>query len=189
VRKLTVLCAFDTGATASFQSGLIKVGGLLYGTTATDTFAIDPSTCAQVWRVHEEYQGNAPVRVNRGVADPASAWGGWIYATDADTGAVVWKLKTSHPVLSGVTPTASGFVFVGDIGGTLYALDAESGRVLWSKALDGALGGGVITYRDRGAQRIAVAISLTSRQWRPNRRPPKWRCWVSETSVSIKSIR
>jgi len=31
--------------------------------------------------------------------------------------------------------------------------------------LDGALGGGVITYRDRGAQRIAVAIGLTSRQW------------------------
>jgi alcohol dehydrogenase (cytochrome c) len=36
---------------------------------------------------------------------------------------------------------------------------------LWSKTLGGALGGGVITYRDRGAQRIAVAIGMTSRQW------------------------
>ena len=67
--------------------------------------------------------------------------------------------------MRGVALTGSGLVFVGDIGGTLYALDAESGRVVWSKALDGALGGGVITYRDRGAQRIAVAIGLTSRQW------------------------
>jgi alcohol dehydrogenase (cytochrome c) len=97
--------------------------------------------------------------------DPTSDSVGRISAIDADTGAVVWSFKTPHPVLSGVTPTGSGLVFGGDIGGTFYAFDAESGRLLWSKILDGALGGGVITYRDKGAQRIAVAIGMTSRQW------------------------
>jgi alcohol dehydrogenase (cytochrome c) len=100
-----------------------------------------------------------------GKMDPPSTSGGWIYAIDADTGAVAWRFKTPHPVLSGVTPTGSGLVFVGDIGGTFYAFDAESGRLLWSTTLGGALGGGVITYRDRGAQRIAVATGMTSRQW------------------------
>ena len=89
---------------------------------------------------------------------------GQISAIDADTGAVVRSFKTPHPVLSGVTPTGGGLVFVGDIGGTFNAFDAESGRLLWSKILDGALSGGVITYRDKGAQRIAVAIGMTSRQ-------------------------
>jgi alcohol dehydrogenase (cytochrome c) len=100
-----------------------------------------------------------------GKLDPKSKWAGWVYATDADTGKVAWKFKTAYPVMSGVTATAGGVVLVGDMGGTLYAFDSKSGSVLWSVATGGAVGGGVITYKDKNAQRIAVAVGMTSPIW------------------------
>ena len=100
-----------------------------------------------------------------GRQDPHSDWAGWLYATDADTGAWKWRLKSNYPILSGITPTASGLVFFGDMGGNFYVVDAMSGRKLWSKKLDGAIGGGIITYSAGGSQKIAVAAGLTSILW------------------------
>ena len=67
--------------------------------------------------------------------------------------------------MSGVTLTAGGLVFVGDMGGNLYAFNAETGQILWSQKMGGALGGGVITYRVNGVQRLAVATGMTSPIW------------------------
>src|SRR5215831_5660237 len=53
VPGLKVLCTFDTGEEGGFQTGLIEVGGALFGTTEADTFALDPSTCKLRWRVRE----------------------------------------------------------------------------------------------------------------------------------------
>ena len=100
-----------------------------------------------------------------GRQDPHSDWAGWLYATDADTGAWKWRLKSNYPILSGITPTASSLVFFGDMGGNFYVVDAMSGRKLWSKKLDGAIGGGIITYSAGGSQKIAVAAGLTSILW------------------------
>lgn len=100
-----------------------------------------------------------------GTLDPPATWAGWIYATEADNGTTVWKFKTPYPVMSGVTPTAGGLVFVGDMGGTFYAFDAQTGETLWSQKIGGALGGGVITYRVNGVQRVAVATGMTSPIW------------------------
>jgi alcohol dehydrogenase (cytochrome c) len=100
-----------------------------------------------------------------GKLDPPASWAGWIYATDADSGATSWKFKTPFPVMSGVTPTAGGLVFVGDMGGTFYALDAQTGQTLWSQKIGGAVGGGVITYQANAVQRIAVATGMTSPIW------------------------
>lgn len=55
---------------------------------------------------------------------------GWVTAMDAGSGAVKWKCHAPQPVVSGITPTAGGVVFAGDIGGNLYALDAGTGKVL-----------------------------------------------------------
>ena len=44
-------------------------------------------------------------------------------------------------------------------------VDSMSGQKLWSKKLDGAIGGGVITYSAGGSQKIAVAAGLTSILW------------------------
>src|SRR5262245_857272 len=92
-------------------------------------------------------------------------WAGWVYAVDADTGVWKWRLKSNYPILGGVTPTAGGVVFFGDIGGYFYALDATNGQKLWGQDLGGAIGGGVITYMANGAQKVAVAAGFTDLAW------------------------
>ncbi len=100
-----------------------------------------------------------------GKQDPHSDWAGWLYATDADSGAWKWRVKTNYPILSGITVTGGGLVFFGDMGGNFYVLDAMNGQKLWNKKLDGAIGGGVITYDAGASQKVAVAAGLTSILW------------------------
>jgi alcohol dehydrogenase (cytochrome c) len=100
-----------------------------------------------------------------GTQDPHSTWAGWLYATDADTGEWKWRLKSNYPILSGVTPTAGGLVFFGDLGGNLYAADAASGKPLWKNRMAGAIGGGIITYVAGGSQKVAVAVGTSSIVW------------------------
>jgi len=100
-----------------------------------------------------------------GKQDPHSGWAGWLYATDADSGTWKWRARTNYPIVGGVTATAGGLVFFGDMGGDLYAVDAVSGRRVWGTKLDGAIGGGLITYVAGGSQKVAVAAGLTSILW------------------------
>ncbi len=58
-----------------------------------------------------------------GQFDPPERFGGWLTATDADSGEIRWRMKTPAPVLAAVTPTAGGLVFFGDLDGNVYALD------------------------------------------------------------------
>ncbi len=92
-------------------------------------------------------------------------WAGWVYAVDADTGVWKWRLKSNYPIIGGMTPTAAGIVFFGDLGGNFYALDAANGQKLWGQELGGAIGGGVITYTANGAQKVAVAAGFTHLAW------------------------
>jgi len=100
-----------------------------------------------------------------GTPDPFGHWAGWVYAVDADTGVWKWKLKSNYPILSGMTPTAGGLVFFGDMGGNFYVLDAANGQRLWGQKIGGAIGGGVITYAANGDQKVAVAVGFTSILW------------------------
>jgi len=100
-----------------------------------------------------------------GKPDPFGQWGGWVYASDADTGAWKWRARSNYPIQSGVTPTAGNVVFFGDMGGNFYALDASNGRKLWGGKIGGAIGGGVITYTANGRQKVAVATGLTEVLW------------------------
>jgi alcohol dehydrogenase (cytochrome c) len=100
-----------------------------------------------------------------GKQDPFGDWAGWLYANDADTGVWKWRVKTNYPIQSGVTPTAGGLVFFGDMGGNFYAVDAADGRKLWGRKIGGAVGGGVITYEAGGTQKVAVATGLTEILW------------------------
>ena len=70
---------------------------------------------------------------------------GWITAIDAETGKVKWKYEAGSPVVAGVTPTAGGVVFTGDMAGNFLALDSASGKVLYTMPTGGAIAGGVIT--------------------------------------------
>ncbi len=58
--KLKVLCTYDTGQFTGFNSGLLEVNGALIFVTAFDIFSIDPSTCRQNWRTHEDYTPATP---------------------------------------------------------------------------------------------------------------------------------
>jgi PQQ-dependent dehydrogenase (methanol/ethanol family) len=100
-----------------------------------------------------------------GVKDDVSSWSGHLTATDAESGEAAWTLRTPAPIVSGVTATAGGLLFAADLAGNLYALDAQRGKVLWTRKLDGALGGGLITYDTGRGQRVAVADGLTSSSW------------------------
>jgi alcohol dehydrogenase (cytochrome c) len=100
-----------------------------------------------------------------GDKDPFEKSQGWISAIDADSGVVRWKYRSSMPVVAGVTPTAGGLVFAGELTGDAIALDAKTGAVLWRQATRNAIGGGVITYRAGGRQLIAVAAGFKSRVW------------------------
>ena len=92
-------------------------------------------------------------------------WGGWLVASNADSGERKWDFKAPFPILSGVTPTTGHVVFFGDMGGNFYALDSASGKKLWSADLGGAIGGGVITYDTGVGQKIAIAAGMTSPIW------------------------
>jgi alcohol dehydrogenase (cytochrome c) len=54
VGKLKVLCTYDTKQYTMFESGLIMVDGALIGTTSSEIFLLDPATCAENWRTHED---------------------------------------------------------------------------------------------------------------------------------------
>jgi alcohol dehydrogenase (cytochrome c) len=106
-------------------------------------------------------------------------WAGWLYATDADTGVWKWRLKSNYPIFGAVTPTAGGLVFFGDMGGNFYALDAATGQKLWGQKIDGAIGGGVITYTVNGAQRVAVAAGYVS---------PAFPAAISRAKIAILGV-
>jgi len=65
-------------------------------------------------------------------------------------------------IVSGVTPTAGGLVFFGDMGGNFYALDAATAQKLWGQKIGGAIGGGVITYAVNGTQKVVLASDYVS---------------------------
>jgi len=100
-----------------------------------------------------------------GVQDPTDKWRGWVTSVDADTGKVLWKFESAAPILAGVTPTAGGLVFTGDMGGNVYALDATSGKQLWKGAAGAPMAGGVVSYSSGGHQRIVLAAGLNSQIW------------------------
>jgi alcohol dehydrogenase (cytochrome c) len=92
-----------------------------------------------------------------------SAKTGWVTAVNQDTGAVRWKHHTDAPVVSGITPTAGGVTFVGDLGGDFFAFESATGKVLLKIATGGAVAGGVITYALGGTQYVAITSGNVSR--------------------------
>ncbi len=98
-----------------------------------------------------------------GVFELAEESRGWVVSLDADIGAVRWKHETAAPMVSGITPTAGGVIFAGDMGGRFFVLDARDGRRLFEADTGGAIAGGVITYMRDGRQYVAVTSGNVSR--------------------------
>ena len=146
VAGLKVLCTYDTWRLTAFETGLIMVEGALIGTTEFDIFSIDPATCAENWRTHEEYPGYL-LPTNRGAAymDGRLYRGtedGRVLAYDFKTGKRAWETTIADPKKNEVVPAApiawEGLVFIGNAGGDqkgakgrMYALKAKTGKIVW----------------------------------------------------------
>lgn len=113
-------------------------------------------------------KGDIWLGVKESIPEAMTPWStarGWLTAFDADTGDIRWKLETPKPILAGVTPTATGLVFVADLAGNIFALDAGSGKRLWNDNLGQPLGGGLITYQAGERQFVAAAVGNGGGVW------------------------
>ena len=97
--------------------------------------------------------------------DPVSKAVGWIRGFDAATGRQKWVYKAASPVVAGVTPTAGGVLFSGDMAGNFLTLDAKTGKILYRFYTGGPVAGGVSTYTVGGRQYVAVASGNASETW------------------------
>lgn len=88
---------------------------------------------------------------------------GWLTAVDAAHGSILWRYHAPAPLVSGVTATAGGLVFTGDIAGDFLAFDVRTGAVLWHHDTGQPIGGGVVSYAANGKQYIAVASGMRSK--------------------------
>ncbi|HXZ16931.1 MAG TPA: PQQ-binding-like beta-propeller repeat protein [Roseiarcus sp.] len=157
--KLKVLCTYDTGQFTSFETGMIMVEGALIGTTEFDIFSIDPATCKENWRTHENYPTYI-LPTNRGAAhlDGMLYRGtedGRVIAYDFKTGKRVWETPIADSAKGEAVPAApiawNGLVFIGNAGGDfkggkgrVYALDAKTGGIVWEFFLVSKVEGDVV---------------------------------------------
>ena len=146
VGRLKVLCTYDVGQFAAFESGLIMVDNALIGTTEFDIFSLNPATCAENWRTREVYPPSL-LPANRGAAymDGMLFRGtqdGRVLAYDFKTGKRMWETAIADAKRGESVPSApiawDGLVFVGNAGGDfkggkgrMYALDAKTGKIVW----------------------------------------------------------
>jgi alcohol dehydrogenase (cytochrome c) len=146
VGQLTVLCTYDTKNYTSLESGLIMVNGALIGTTHSDIFSLDPATCAENWRTHEDVAPQV-MSLNRGVAYTdgmlfRGAYDGRVLAYDFRTGKRIWQTPIADPdrseIVTGAPIGWNGLIFIGNAGGDfkgvkgrVYALDAKTGKIIW----------------------------------------------------------
>ena len=95
--------------------------------------------------------------------DSTEAATGWVHAVDGATGNIKWKYKADRPIIAGMTPTAGGVLFTGDVDGTFYAFDMATGSVLLRKNVGGSIAGGIVTYAVNGKQYVATTAGNVSR--------------------------
>jgi PQQ-dependent dehydrogenase (methanol/ethanol family) len=98
-----------------------------------------------------------------GTVQPDGPLTGWVTALDAQTGLVRWRYHTEKPVVAGVTPTAGGVIFTGDLAGNLLVFNGKTGELVHKVQTGGALAGGVVTYEVSGRQYVAFASGNVSR--------------------------
>lgn len=106
---------------------------------------------------------------------------GWLTAVDADDGRIRWRYASPTPLIAGVTATAGGVVFTGDLSGNVLAFDARDGRELWRYAVGAPIGGGVITYAVGDTEYLAVAVGINS--------PVGWRLDSPPARVMVFALR
>jgi alcohol dehydrogenase (cytochrome c) len=94
--------------------------------------------------------------------DPRDQAKGWLHAIDATTGKARWRKQWPTPLVAGVTVTAGGMLFTGDLNNEFLAIDASNGETLYRFNTGGSIGGGVISYGIDGKQYVATTSGIIS---------------------------
>ena len=144
---LTQQCSYSLPEVTSLQTGPIVVGGTMYFTTDTISYAIDAGSCAEKWKRVRHSPTPSALAVNRGFAylDGRLFRGTsdvHVLAMDPADGHTIWDRELDvkgHGISVPMAPVAAnGLVFAGNAGGDLagvtghvYALDASDGHVVW----------------------------------------------------------
>jgi len=147
VGRLGVVCRYALPEATALQTGPIVVGGTMYFTTDTISYAIDAGTCAERWKSVRHSPTPSRLAVNRGAAYMngrlfRGSSDAHVIAIDAADGHTLWDVAldvAGRGVTVPMAPTAwNGLVYVGNAGGDLsgvighvYALDARDGHVVW----------------------------------------------------------
>ena len=106
--------------------------------------------------VNAHYYGGAVV------PDPRDQARGWLQAVDASSGKVRWKRQWPTPLVAGVTVSAGGVLFTGDLADNFVAVDTKSGKTLYTFNTGGSVGGGVLSYEVKGKQYVAAMSGAVS---------------------------
>jgi alcohol dehydrogenase (cytochrome c) len=135
----------NTCAPTRFGGGILYVGGILYGASQNDVYAIDARDGSVIWHYYWKYRGGTTT----GTRGP-SMWHNyiyfelhddWIVCLDAKTGREVWKKEIApfdmQYFSSNVPMVIGNHIIVGTGNDTdepafLRALDPETGAVQWT---------------------------------------------------------
>ena len=139
-------CSYETGETTSFQTGPIVIQGVMYFTTQSTTYALDPDNCSLKWKQTRPGAAGG-LAVNRGLAFEngrlfRGTADGHVIAINAATGAGVWDVPLANLAKGESVPLApiawNGMVFAGNAGGDnfgvtgrVHAFSAADGHQLW----------------------------------------------------------
>ena len=119
--------------------------------------------CMDMEGVQEEYkrgQFYLGVNFDLGKVGPGGHLGG-VKAWDPVKQKEVWFNKDPLPYTGGVTSTAGGVLFHGDVKGWFKALDEKTGKVLWQFNAGSGISAPPMTYVLDGKQYVAVVTGRT----------------------------
>ena len=147
VSRLREVCRYALPEVTSLQTGPLVIGGVLYFTTDTISYAIDAASCAEQWKYVRHSDTPHPLAVHRGFAylDGRLFRGtsdAHVFALDASDGRLLWDhtiAEKTPGLLVSMAPIAwNGLVYIGTAGGDIagvtghvYALDPADGHVAW----------------------------------------------------------
>lgn len=149
--------------------GGVEWNGPAYSPQQHALFVGSVDWCGEFKRVPQQHVEAAVYTGGAFKFAPVETASGWVRSIDAATGKQLWAYHSPTPMVAGVTPTAGGVLFTGDMNGDFLVLNSKSGQVLYRFNTGGAIGGGPTTYSVNGTQYVAVPSGNTSRtMWKRN---------------------
>lgn len=144
--------------------GGMEWNGPAYSPAAKTLYVATVDWCGTFTKTEKppEFAVNAHYYGGAVAPDPRDQARGWLQAIDPATGKARWKRQWPTPLVAGVTATAGGILFTGDLDNNFLAIDAASGKTLYQFNTGGSVGGGVISYELKGKQYVATTSGVVS---------------------------